>query len=63
MYVGDGLNDIRAAKAAGVYSVAFISDPSKREAIEELKPNSIITDMSELKELLDENHEWADENC
>lgn len=63
VYVGDGLNDIRAAKAAGVYSVAFVSDPSKREAIEELNPNTIITDMKELKDLLMENHEWADENC
>ena len=63
VYVGDGLNDIRAAKAAGVFSVAFISDPSKRELIEELQPNRIITDMKELEELLMENHEWSDENC
>ncbi len=63
VYVGDGLNDIRSAKAAGVYSVAFISDPSKKEALEELKPNRVITDMSELLEILQENHEWADENC
>lgn len=63
VYVGDGLNDIRAAKAAGVYSVAFLSDPAKREAIEQLEPNRIITDMSELAELMTENHEWADENC
>lgn len=63
VYVGDGLNDIRAAKAAGVYSVAFVSDPSKRTALEELHPNSVITDMKELEELLRENHEWADEYC
>ena len=63
VYVGDGLNDIRAAKAAGVYSVAFVSDPSKKEALEELQPNKVITDMKELVDLLMENHEWADENC
>ena len=50
---------VQAAKEAGVFAVAFLSDPSIRAEIEAEQPNMIITDMRELLDLLDENHEWA----
>jgi sensor domain CHASE-containing protein len=41
----------------------LFSADNEREALEELQPNKVITDMKELIDLLMENHEWADENC
>ena len=59
IYIGDSVSDVQAAKEAGVFAVAFLSDPSIRAEIEAEQPNLIITDMRELLDLLDENHEWA----
>ena len=59
IYIGDNVSDVQAAKAAGVFSVAFLSDPTIRAGIEAEQPNIIMTDMRELLDLLDENHEWA----
>ncbi len=59
IYVGDNASDIEAAKAAGVYAVAFLSDFSKRTEIETARPNKIITAIPELIDLLKEDHEWS----
>ncbi len=59
IYIGDNVSDVQAAKAAGVFSIAFLSDPTIKAEIEAEQPNMIMTDMRELLDLLDENHEWA----
>ena len=59
IYIGDNVSDVQAAKAAGVYAVAYLSDPSLKDEIEKEQPNYMMLDMKELLDLLDENHEWS----
>ena len=59
IYVGDSVSDIEAGKAAGVYTIAFVSDDSKREELEAAGPNTSISDIRELYEILAETHDWS----
>ena len=59
IYVGDNLSDVEAAKAAGVYAIAFMTDLNKKESLIKAEPNKIITDMAELLDVLLERHEWS----
>ncbi len=59
IYVGDNAADIEAAKAAGVYAVAYLTDFSKRTEVEEAKPNRVITSIAELLDILKEDHEFS----
>ena len=59
IYIGDSASDIEAGKAAGVYTVAFVSDEARRSELEAASPNNTITDIRELKTILEENHEWS----
>lgn len=59
IYIGDNATDVEAAKAAGVYAIAYLSDLKKKDEIIAARPNKIITDMTELLEILKENHEWS----
>ncbi len=59
IYVGDSGSDIECARNAGVYAIAYVSDELKRQELIDSKPNQIIEDMIELKEVLKEEHEWT----
>ncbi len=59
IYIGDNASDVEAAKAAGVCAIGFISDESKREEVENASPNYVISDISELEEILTADHEWS----
>ena len=59
IYVGDVESDVEAARNAGVYSIAYVTDPLKKQAIEASKPNRIINDLAEIKEILKEDHRWT----
>ena len=59
IYIGDNASDVEAAKAAGVYAIAYLSDLKKKEELIAAHPNKIITDMAELLEIVNESHEWS----
>lgn len=59
VYVGDTGDDVLAAKAAGVFAVAYVSDEANREEITAAKPNVIITDLNELLDVVKEDHAWS----
>ncbi|MBR2067727.1 MAG: HAD-IA family hydrolase [Solobacterium sp.] len=63
IYVGDNVTDILAAKKAGVYAIAYLSDLSKRDEIMAAEPNKIITDFEELLTIVEEDHEWSYDRC
>lgn len=60
IYVGDSLGDIQAAKAMAAYSVAFVQDKTREEALRAAKPCAVIHDFHELSALVKEEHEWSD---
>ena len=59
IYVGDHINDVNAAKDAGVYSVAYISNRENLEKIRDAGPNYIIMELGELLPELESNHAWT----
>lgn len=61
VYVGDNVSDVECGKNAGVYTVGFVSNASKREKIEGAKPNATILSMEELLPILDAKHDWSSE--
>ena len=48
MYVGDSPMDIRAGRNAGAFTVAFPSNPGKRQAMLEEHPDAVIDGLCEL---------------
>ena len=59
IYVGDTSTDILAANNAGLYSVAYLTHPERRDAILDAKPNATIENLNELKELLKKDITWT----
>lgn len=59
IYVGDTYTDIQAAHACGVYSVAYLSHPERKDAILNEVPNARISDLTELMDVLKGDHEWT----
>ncbi len=55
IYVGDSLTDIEAGKAAGVYTIGYVFDQNRLNALTNSKPNKVINDLMEVKEVLMEN--------
>lgn len=53
VYVGDAVVDIRAARAAGMRSVAVTWGASPRPALEEAGPDVLVTDLTQLADTLD----------
>ena len=53
MLVGDGLMDIRAAKAAGLSSVAVSTGPFPRERLLEAQPDYLLNSINDLPTLLE----------
>ncbi|NLH63416.1 MAG: HAD-IA family hydrolase [Erysipelotrichaceae bacterium] len=59
IYVGDNASDIEAAKRAGVYAVAYISNKEKLPVIKAAAPNYVIMGLGELLPELESNHAWT----
>lgn len=59
IYVGDNASDVEAAKRAGMYAVAYISNKEKLAKIREAGPNYVIMSLSELMPELESNHAWT----
>lgn len=53
-FVGDSVRDIRAAKSAGIYSIAVSSFFTKREALEDAGVDKIILHLGELPRFISE---------
>lgn len=61
VYVGDNVSDVVAGKNAGVFTVAYVTSPEKREKIEAAGPNATIFDIRDLLKVLEEKHSWSHE--
>ena len=59
IYIGDSTGDIICAKNAGVYSIAFVSNMLKDKELKDARPNKVIYDMAEIKDILQEKHPWT----
>jgi len=58
IYVGDSDVDIQSAKNMGAYSIAYISDLKREQALKKTKPCSIVYDLIEIKDIIKEEKEW-----
>ncbi|QRG86783.1 prolipoprotein diacylglyceryl transferase family protein [Bulleidia sp. zg-1006] len=59
IYIGDNVTDIQAAKKAGVFAVGFNTEQRKLAQLKKEKPNVIIHQLDELKDVLKANHAWT----
>ena len=59
IYVGDTRSDVLAAHNAGVYSVAYLSNPSREQELTSVHPNKLVTDLSEIEDVLKEDISWT----
>ncbi len=60
IYVGDSETDMQAAHRAQIYSVGYLFNKAKEESLQKEKPNKVIYDLLELKEILKEgDHSWT----
>ena len=59
IYVGDTRSDVLAAHNAGVYSVAYLSNPKREEELSSVHPNKLIKDLSEIEDVLKEDISWS----
>lgn len=59
IYVGDTSTDIVASNNAGIYSIAYLTHPERRNAIYEAKPNTTVEDLLEIKETLKKDQTWT----
>lgn len=60
IYIGDTPTDVLAAKNAGIYSIGYIFDEDRKQALIDSKPNKIIKDLIEVLDILKEdNKSWT----
>lgn len=60
VYVGDTAIDVYTGDKAGVFTVAMMSNPTRKEELEKAKPNELITDLKQLLEILRKDDvEWT----
>lgn len=59
IYVGDTASDILAGQRAGSFTIGYVFDKIREKELEESKPNRMISDLLEIKEILKEDHEWT----
>ena len=57
--VGDSEDDMICAKNAGAFAIAYCSHEMRREGLKAAKPNCLIEDLSDIKEILKEEHPWT----
>lgn len=59
VYVGDNVSDVQMGRNAGVFTIGYVTNWDKREAVENAKPNAVIFDIAEILPLLEEKHAWS----
>jgi phosphatidylglycerol:prolipoprotein diacylglycerol transferase len=59
IYIGDGVSDVKAGRAAGVFTVAVTSNPDRLEALRDAHPNAQITNVAELLPILKKEYAWT----
>ena len=60
VYVGDSAADIEAGKNAQAYTIGYIFEEKREQALIDSKPNQVISDLLEIKEILKGEHGWTD---
>lgn len=58
IYVGDAPGDMLAAQNIGAFSIGFAIDESNENRLLEVKPQRVIHDLIEIKDILEEDLEW-----
>lgn len=61
VYVGDSPTDIQAAKNAGMYSIGYIFNQERKQALLDSKPNACVDDLLRIREILKEDHAWTND--
>ena len=59
IYVGDSASDILAGKNANSYTIGYLYNEERKEKLVNSKPNKVISDLLEIKEILKEDHSWT----
>lgn len=59
VYIGDTRTDVKAGKNAGAFTIAYLSNPKRKEELEDEKPNRIVMGLKEIEDILKEDHEWT----
>lgn len=59
IYVGDAVSDIVAGQRAGSFTIGFVFDKMREQALVEAGPNRVIHDLREILEIVGEDHEWT----
>ncbi len=60
VYVGDTAIDVYTGDKAGVFTVAMMSNSTRKDELEKAKPNELITDLKQLLEILRKDDvEWT----
>lgn len=60
IYVGDSPSDIETCKNMGAFSVAAAFDKEREAALLKAKPCKVIHQLTEIIDLVKEDHEWSD---
>lgn len=59
IYVGDAVSDIVAGQRAGSFTIGFVFDKMREQALVGAGPNRVIHDLREILEIVGEDHEWT----
>lgn len=59
IYLGDTVTDIEAGKRAGAFTIGYVFDKNREQALRDSEPNVLIDDWRELPEILKGDHEWT----
>ena len=61
IYVGDSTTDIKAGKAAGAYTIGFLFNENKKEAVKAAGANAYIEDLADILKIVEEDHHFTAE--
>ena len=59
IYVGDSVTDVEAGKNAYVYTIGLVFEEKRKQILLDSKPNQVIHDLLEIKEILKGEHGWT----
>lgn len=57
--VGDSVADVNGGKNYGAYTIAYPSNPKKRETLENANPNAIVNSLNEVYDLINQEHNFT----
>ncbi len=59
IYVGDSVSDIKAGKNANAFTIGFIFDENRRDALLKSKPSRSVDKLTDILEIVKENNIWS----